>query len=352
MNAYQFITDNDISGNLYKVCSPVNLRAAVNAYDTYDYRSADKRKDAVAATDTEVLMQYYSERVYYDSSQDTLPMRPDTDNDGLSTTNPDPYVLLTHKYENGTYMLGSMSRYAESDSMEMDEYRKNKPLSEEIRSALNRDVTLRDNSSDMLFQDITSANVMQDSGVVNTLKIRTQTPSLKAENMVAAEKAEEGEKGFAGNKEDLDEVKTRQQYQNNGENFDYSDILWYSAKVSSQSEADYRYRGSIFHAKMVVTFQLPENVRYWDEDDLLDDYYLEYTDKSGKKQTFAMAEAKAAGWGIELTQRYFAGAVAPAENPADGLTRADSATKRGGETLVFEITTPKDDGFDCTNDNT
>ena len=27
-----------------------------------------------------------------------------------------------------------------------------------------------------------------------------------------------------------------------------------------------------------------------------------------------MAEAKAAGWGIELTQRYFAGAVAPAEN--------------------------------------
>ena len=108
-------------------------------------------------------------------------------------------------------MLGSMSRYAESDSMEMDEYRKNKPLSEEIRSALNRDVTLRDNSSDMLFQDITSANVMQDSGVVNTLKIRTQTPSLKAENMVAAEKTEEGEKGFAGNKEDLDEVKTRQQ---------------------------------------------------------------------------------------------------------------------------------------------
>ena len=121
VNAYQFITDNDISGNLYKVCSPVNLRAAVNAYDTYDYRSADKRKDAVAATDTEVLMQYYSERVYYDSSQDTLPMRPDTDNDGLSTTNPDPYVLLTHKHENGTYMLGSMSRYAESDSMEMDE---------------------------------------------------------------------------------------------------------------------------------------------------------------------------------------------------------------------------------------
>ncbi len=38
VNAYQFITDNDISGNLYKVCSPVNLRAAVNAYDTYDYR--------------------------------------------------------------------------------------------------------------------------------------------------------------------------------------------------------------------------------------------------------------------------------------------------------------------------
>ncbi len=347
VNAYQFITDNDISGNLYKVCSPVNLRAAVNAYDTYDYRSADKRKDAVAATDTEVLMQYYSERVYYDSSQDTLPMRPDTDKDGLSTTNPDPYVLLTHKYENGTYMLGSMSRYAESDPMEMDEYRKDKPLSEEIRSALNRDVTLRDNSSDMLFQDITSANVMQDSGVVNTLKIRTQTPSLKAENMVAAEKTEEGEKGFAGNKEDLDEVKTRQQYQNNGKNFDYSDILWYSAKVSSQSEADYRYRGSIFHAKMVVTFQLPENVRYWDEDNLLDDYYLEYTDKSGKKQTFTMKEAKAAGWGIELTQRYFAGDVAPAENTADGLTRADSATKRGGETLVFEITTPKDDGFDC-----
>ena len=126
---------------------------------------------------------------------------------------------------------------------------------EEIRSALNRDVTLRDNRSDMLFQDITSANVMQDSGVVNTLKIRTQTPSLKAENMVAAEKTEEGKKGFAGNKEDLDEVKTRQQYQNNGENFDYSDILWYSAKVSSQSEANYRYRGSIFHAKMVVTFQ-------------------------------------------------------------------------------------------------
>ena len=352
VNAYQFITDNDISGNPYKVCSPVNLKAAVNAYDTYDYRSADKRKDAVAATDTEMLMQYYSERVYYDSSQDTLPMRPDTDKDGLSTTNPDPYVLLTHKYEKGTYMLGSMSRYAESDPMEMDEYRKDKPLSEEIRSALNRDVTLRDNSSDMLFQDITSANVMQDSGVVNTLKIRTQTPSLKAENMVAAEKTEEGEKGFAGNKEDLDEVKTRQQYQNNGKNFDYSDILWYSAKVSSQSEADYRYRGSIFHAKMVVTFQLPENVRYWDEDDLLDDYYLEYTDKSGKKQTFTMAEAKAAGWGIELTQRYFAGAVAPAENTADGLTRADSATKRGGETLVFEITTPKDDGFDCTNDNT
>ena len=86
VNAYQFITDNDISGNLYKVCSPVNLRAA-NAYDTYDYRSADKRKDAVAATDTEVLMQYYSERAYYDSSQDT-PMRPDTDKDGLSTTNP------------------------------------------------------------------------------------------------------------------------------------------------------------------------------------------------------------------------------------------------------------------------
>ena len=352
VNAYQFITDNDISGNPYKVCSPVNLRAAVNAYDTYDYRSADKRKDAVAATDTEVLMQYYSERVYYDSSQDTLPMRPDTDKDGLSTTNPDPYVLLTHKYENGTYMLGSMSRYAESDPMEMDEYRKDKPLSEEIRSALNRDVTLRDNSSDMLFQDITSANVMQDSGVVNTLKIRTQTPSLKAENMVAAEKTEEGEKGFAGNKEDLDEVKTRQKYQNNGENFDYSDILWYSAKVSSQSEADYRYRGSIFHAKMVVTFQLPENVRYWDEDNLLDDYYLEYTDKSGKKQTFTMKEAKAAGWGIELTQRYFAGDVAPAENTVDGLTRADSATKRGGETLVFEITTPKDDGFDCTNDNT
>ncbi len=42
----------------------------------------------------------------------------------------------------------------------------------------------------MLFRDITS-NVMQDSGVVNTLKIRTQTPSLKAENMVAAEKTEE-----------------------------------------------------------------------------------------------------------------------------------------------------------------
>ena len=143
VNAYQFITDNDISGNPYKVCSPVNLKAAVNAYDTYDYRSADKRKDAVAATDTEMLMQYYSERVYYDSSQDTLPMRPDTDKDGLSTTNPDPYVLLTHKYEKGTYMLGSMSRYAESDPMEMDEYRKEKPLSEEIRSALNRDHRLQ-----------------------------------------------------------------------------------------------------------------------------------------------------------------------------------------------------------------
>ena len=129
-------------------------------------------------------------------------------------------------------------------------------------------------------------------------------------------------------------------------------MLWYSAKVSSQSEANYRYRGSIFHAKMVVTFQLPENVRYWDEDDLMDDYYLEYTDKSGKKQTFTMAEAKAAGWGIELTQRYFAGAVAPAENPADGLTRADSATKRGGETLVFEITTPAESGFDYTDDKT
>ena len=122
------------------------------------------------------MTRHYYGGVNYYKSEDTLPMYPDTDNDGLSTTNPDPYVLLTHKYENGTYMLGSMSRYAESDPMEMDEYRKDKPLSEEIRSALNRDVTLRDNSSDMLFQDITSANVMQDSGVVNTLKIRTQTP--------------------------------------------------------------------------------------------------------------------------------------------------------------------------------
>ena len=170
--------------------------------------------------------------------------------------------------------------------------------------------------------------------------------------MVAAEKTEVGKKGFAGDTEDLDEVKTRQTYQNNGSDFDYSDMLWYSAKVSSQSEANYRYRGSIFHAKMVVTFQLPENVRYWDEDDLMDDYYLEYTDKSGKKQTFTMAEAKAAGWGIELTQRYFAGDVAPAENTADGLTRADSATKRGGETLVFEITTPAESGFDYTDDKT
>lgn len=249
-------------------------------------------------------------------------MCPDTDNDGLSTTIPDSYVILKHKFEkDGSYMLGSMSRYAESDSMEMDEYRKDKPLYERIRSALNRDVTLRDNGSDMTFQDITSANIIQDAGVVNTLKIRTQTPSLKAENMVAAEKADTGLKGFTGDTENLDEVKTRQKYQNNGKDFDYSDILWYSAKVSSQSEADYRYRGSIFHAKMVVTFQLPENVRYWDEDDLMDDYYLEYTDKSGAKQTLTMAQARDDGWGIELTQRYFAGDVAPAENTTDGLTR-------------------------------
>lgn len=101
-----------------------------------------------------------------------------------------------------------------------------------------------------------------------------------------------------------------------------------------------------------MTFQLPENVRYWDEDDLLDDYYLEYTDKSGNKQTLTMAQARDDGWGIELTQRYFAGDVAPAENTTDGLTRAYSATKRGSETLVFEITTPKDDGFDCKDDKT
>lgn len=351
VNAYRFITDNDIPENPYTVCSAAVITPLINTYYTFDSRKPDKRKDAVAATAS--MKRYYHGTVYYYKSEDTLPMRPDTDNDGLSTTIPDSYVILKHKFEkDGSYMLGSMSRYAESDSMEMDEYRKDKPLYERIRSALNRDVTLRDNGSDMTFQDITSANILQDAGVVNTLKIRTQTPSLKAENMVAAEKADTGLKGFTGDTENLDEVKTRQQYQNNGKDFDYSDILWYSAKVSSQSEADYRYRGSIFHAKMVVTFQLPENVRYWDEDDLMDDYYLEYTDKSGAKQTLTMAQARDDGWGIELTQRYFAGDVAPAENTTDGLTRADSATKRGGETLVFKITTPAEKGFNCKDDKT
>ena len=296
VNAYRFITDNDISGNPYKVCSAAVITPIINYYSTYAFRKKDERKDAVAAT-AKVTRHYYG-GVYYYKSEDTLPMCPDTDNDGLSTTIPDSYVILKHKFEkDGSYMLGSMSRYAESESMEMDEYRKDKPLYERIRSALNRDVTLRDNGSDMTFQDITSANIIQDAGVVNTLKIRTQTPSLKAENMVAAEKADTGLKGFTGDTENLDEVKTRQKYQNNGKDFDYSDILWYSAKVSSQSEADYRYRGSIFHAKMVVTFQLPENVRYWDEDDLMDDYYLEYTDKSGAKQTLTMAQARDDGWG-------------------------------------------------------
>lgn len=351
VNAYKFIIDDDIAGNPYTVCS----RAAIDVlrnyyYDNFHYRGADARKDAVKR---DIRVKYDGRNSYFYNNAGTLPMTPATNGDTTNSIVPDKYVLLNHKFENNTYMLGKMKKYNESDEMNMEDYpeiRDSVYLPGNVKSALNRDTDIFTDATDFIHSDITAAGPFNDMGVVNTLKIRTQTPSMKVENMVAAEKTEEG---LTGGAVGMDETENRQKYQYNGKDFDYSDVLWYSAKISNVPDDNYRFRGSIFHAKTVVSFQLPQNVIYWDDDDYLDDYYIEYVNKrTGETDKLTMAEAKAKGWGVELVKRSFDENVATADNTDLSLERANSAQKRGCQTVVFEITTPKSDGFDDHDDKT
>ena len=48
VNAYRFITDNDISGNPYKVCSAAVITPIINYYSTYASVKKNERKEAVA----------------------------------------------------------------------------------------------------------------------------------------------------------------------------------------------------------------------------------------------------------------------------------------------------------------
>ena len=90
VHAYRFLTDGDIKNNPYTVCSQAVITPIVNTYYTYAFRHTDERKDAVAATAKGIRYYHDWKDTQYYKSEDTLPMRPDTDQDGLSTTSSDP----------------------------------------------------------------------------------------------------------------------------------------------------------------------------------------------------------------------------------------------------------------------
>ena len=129
--------------------------------------------------------------------------------------------------------------------------------------------------------------------------------------------------------------------------FDYSDDVWYSAKIenSPSSSTSYWETGAVHHAKITAAFYLPDAVSYsgsakWNVENNdqgymynnLNDFCVEYCDPTGKTQVLTQEQMREQGWGVELIY--------------DSSKNWDEdALSHDGQIVVFAITTPKSEGF-------
>ena len=240
-----------------------------------------------------------------------------------------PDDKLNHAYEKDTPLIGSLRKYLETDTQNVEDY-----CAANGKEDLNYEARLPDGLKDFdrsgSFTHVEAATgqSFNDSGVMNTLKIRVASPRFSVD-------------AFAGPSKEAAGEGTQDQ------TFQYGDDIWYSAKIynSPSDELAFQETGSLYHAKMVVSFHLPESVSYsgtagWsvenNDKDIYNnpnDYYVEYTDPAtGETLCLTEQQMREQGWGVEVI--------------ADTGTQWDSETlQHPGQIVTFEITTPKTDGF-------
>ncbi|MCU6761032.1 Serine-aspartate repeat-containing protein D precursor [uncultured Roseburia sp.] len=237
-----------------------------------------------------------------------------------------PDDRLDHTYETNTPLIGALKKYKETDTHQIEDY-----------LSVNNPAVLNDTQKDfnangqLTYTDWDKTQPLSDQGIMNTLKIRTSVPRLSVEHFAAPDAESLGETQGGSQQE-----------------FEYSDSVWYSAKITNSpiSDQDYSEKGAVHHSKMVVAFHLPESVQYtgsanWNVENNdqgymynnLNDFCLEYYDPVEKKTIMlTQKEMREQGWGVELLN--------------DSSKEWDPASlSRDGQVVTFEITTPKTSGF-------
>ena len=306
IDGFKYLTDEDIPGNVYTVGSPSQLRWAY--YGNY---IRDNRMDAIMKTHS-----WTYGGNHYSATMGSI-----------------PDDKLKHTFEDNTFVIGSMKKYSETDELNVEDY------TEDVSGASLRDpLKLSDSQKDfdqsgsMTHKDYKTGEELSDIGVMNTMKLRTKAPRLVTENYVSDKHNELGRKD--GEEEDIPA-------------FQYSDSVWYGAKViNTPSAADNYYeQGAVHHGKMVVSFHLPKNVSYYgtadwniqnndgDQYNNPDDFYLEYYDSETKQTTLlSQKELREQGWGVEV--------IADSSKEWE-----EDRVGHDPQTVTFEITTPKSEDF-------
>ncbi|SCH12423.1 Serine-aspartate repeat-containing protein D precursor [uncultured Ruminococcus sp.] len=238
-----------------------------------------------------------------------------------------PDDKLNHTYEQNTGLIGKLTKYEETQELNVEDYPQLNDKA--VLSSTQKDF---DQNGANTHSDDLSTQAFADLGVTNTLKIRTSSPRLSVEHYVAPDK------NALGEKEGGDDTQA----------FDYSDDIWYSAKVVNEpsSAANYEQMGAVHHAKMVFSFHLPSVVNYsgsagWNVENSADqymynnenDFCIEYYDAEKKKTvTLSQKEMREQGWGVQLI--------------SDSSEEwKDTDLNHKGQIVTFEVTTPKSEGF-------
>lgn len=292
IDGFKYLVDEDIQGNEY----------TVGSYGTFRFNTlADIRLDAVQKTYTY--------------------------NGGTYERGNIPDDKLAHAYENDTPLIGRLTKYEETQEFNVEDYfaagLKDKAVLSNAQKDFNQNGRLTHNDYD-LQQDIA------DIGVMNTLKIRTSAPRLSVTHYAAPDRTQPGQDSSGA-----------------GQSFDYSDDVWYSAKIENKpaSPQNYWEIGAVHHAKMTVAFHLPDAVSYsgsakWnvenndgDSYNNLDDFCMEYYDPETKEvQKLSQKALREQGWGVELIY-----------DSAQAWQESDLSHE--GQVVVFAITTPKSAAF-------
>ena len=367
MGGYQFLSDEDVPDNPYKVGAPAQAERA--------YRwggngaEGDVRLDASVATYTA------------GSSSLTLGVLPhDVIDDGPDT--------VSGRQDNR--IPGYAERYREratdglTPGIEDYTFRTRLNLGDGAAAALDGDAVTSDEDP---FARRASGlpDASADDGLLATFKLRASAPRLVADHAVefnpdtdvpsledndlahpaGARKAGHGERigrdgAVSSAKPDADGSVPA------SEPLQYGDTPWYRATLANDSGGEPAYSGAVLHGKLVFAVHLPRQVSFYDKRQLTDGnftegdagrFYLEWTHTdriTGKTVTDKLTPRQLvdSGWYVhvrevpnwganDFTQEDYAKPDTDTPND-DGTDPTAKPRDHEGETLVFEFAAPND----------